>query len=230
MCPAPDLPTAAAPARLSAGREWSIYALVDPRTNAVRYIGWTVNVRRRLCGHLRRARTEHGAHRAGWLRQLMRLGLRPNVQIVERGVGVGWQAAEKKWIANFLATGARLTNKTFGGDGTLGFRPSFSAEHRRRISESKRGGKRPDAVFTAKRMAEGNRGKKMKLSAAERARRRVSLLRIRARGHWMQHASPERLATFAARQAESVTKIWARRTAHQRAQISRKMANVRWQR
>lgn len=110
--------------------EWFIYALVDPRTDAVRYIGKAANLRVRLSAHLRdRASTR----KARWLRTLIREGLRPTLITLEQGAG-DWRPAEQRWIAKFKADGANLTNATLGGEGLLG----ATTETRRKIGEAQR--------------------------------------------------------------------------------------------
>ena len=42
------------------------------------------------------------------------------MDIIETGSGEGWVEAERRWIAFYRASGARLTNDTDGGDGAPG--------------------------------------------------------------------------------------------------------------
>lgn len=92
-----------------------IYALIDPRTTEVRYIGKSIRPRERLANHC----NEQGSSwRNRWLRQLVSLGLRPELAICETLPDDGdWIAAERKWIAQAKAWGWPLTNCTSGGDG-----------------------------------------------------------------------------------------------------------------
>lgn len=102
-------------------RPWSIYALSDPRTGEVRYIGATHRWAR-LSEHLysaKRCRT----HKACWINGLVRLGLRPEMTVVEQGLGDSWAARERYWIDRYRRLGAPLTNHTLGGEGTLGWSP-----------------------------------------------------------------------------------------------------------
>lgn len=100
------------------GRSWSIYALVDPRDRRVRYVGWAYNVQRRLADHIYESRRLQ-THKARWIRQLAACGLTPLVKELETGFGC-WAAAERRWIAQFKAEGADLTNITPGGEGVPG--------------------------------------------------------------------------------------------------------------
>lgn len=114
-----------------------IYGLVDPRTNAVRYVGKTwgsVEKRRRThvnCAHLRKT------HKDYWILQLLNAGTQPDVVVLETCSRVGWQAREMYWIAKLRADGVELTNGTNGGDGNNGI--VFTAEARRKMSEKAKG-------------------------------------------------------------------------------------------
>ena len=56
-------------------------------------------------------------HRATWLRSLLNRGLWPTIETLETGVGVGFEDAERKWIAYFRQQGNDLTNATDGDEG-----------------------------------------------------------------------------------------------------------------
>jgi len=124
-------------------REWVIYALRDPRTKRVRYVGWTVDLARRVRVHLSRSRTEV-TYKGHWLAELVSMGLEPIAEVVERGAG-DWSDAERRWVKHFRDLGEPLTNSTDGGDGTLGFIPT--AETRMRMSRAHLGRRqRPESV------------------------------------------------------------------------------------
>ncbi len=94
----------------------SIYALIDPRDGRIRYVGKSVNPKKRLRAHLRDcplART----HRECWLKGLVDAGLRPQLIILEECEEALWIEREQFWIAHQLAQGCDLTNRTIGGDG-----------------------------------------------------------------------------------------------------------------
>ena len=115
-------------------REWSVYALCDPSTGDERYVGWSFNPKKRLSQHLNSARKGVQTHNAAWLRQLLAMGLRPNIKILQTGTD-NPAHAEIFWIQTLRNRGARLTNLTAGGDGLWG----ASAETRAKISKLKRG-------------------------------------------------------------------------------------------
>lgn len=130
-----------------------IYALSDPRTGAVRYVGWTINLRTRIRDHLKPSRLAGTQRRDRWLKALGSAGLQPSVIILEH-VAADWAAAERKWITHFRREAADLTNLTDGGEGAVGRRHTLDA--RRRMSE-KRKGKKPSplALLRAKEKNSG---------------------------------------------------------------------------
>ncbi len=95
---------------------WVIYVLKDPRTQAVRYVGFTSkNPARRLRAHIEKAAREGGRTlKHKWLASLAECGLAPDLEIAESGVGDTWAEAERRWIAHYRANGARLVNVTDG--------------------------------------------------------------------------------------------------------------------
>jgi predicted Fe-S protein YdhL (DUF1289 family) len=106
---------------MSAPLNWIIYTLKNPRTDEVRYVGWTKRTpAKRLRNHLMESVNGPRTYKNRWLFSLLSIGLRPVIETVESGSGDGWAEAEKRWIARFKAAGARLTNATDGGDGTAG--------------------------------------------------------------------------------------------------------------
>lgn len=96
-----------------------IYGLRCPVENTIRYVGKSVDPRRRLRGHIcaaSRGATDH--HTARWLRRILDAGFKPEI-IVLREVADGerWQEVEREVIASAETNGWRLTNTTAGGEG-----------------------------------------------------------------------------------------------------------------
>lgn len=114
---------------------WYVYTLTDPRTNEVRYVGWTTNLPRRLREHIAEPR-RYRTHKSNWIRSVLADGQKPILIVVETGKGEGWEAVECKWIAAYRAQGCNLTNATDGGNGAL--RRVFTPETRQKISATKR--------------------------------------------------------------------------------------------
>lgn len=104
-------------------RQWEIYALSDPRTSIVRYVGVTFRAKRRFNEHLSRAMRGGKTYRDCWIRSLVNEGVRPLYRVIEHGRGDGWQDRERFWIAHYRLE-CKLTNLTDGGDGTPGLLPS----------------------------------------------------------------------------------------------------------
>ena len=103
----------------------SIYALADPVSSEIRYVGKTRrDPRTRLQDHIRESRKPYRRQRRlwSWVRSLAEA---PTLVILERQPPGGLDAAECAWIAHLTAMGCRLCNMTTGGEGqSLGYQPS----------------------------------------------------------------------------------------------------------
>lgn len=118
----------------------SIYALVDPTTMALRYVGATRNALvKRVGQHLTPEKLARKTLLAAWLRGLVGEGLRPYIMLVEHVAAEGdWRAAEKRRISEFRAEGHDLTNDHEGGTGPDGGW-GWGVESRARLSAAKAG-------------------------------------------------------------------------------------------
>jgi group I intron endonuclease len=116
-----------------------VYSLIDPRDFAIRYVGITKNLGKRLKNHLNNAAirkeiTRGNRHKGAWLHQLRSVGLKPVQSVTEVCASLEEaKEAEKFWIKLFRTTSCPLVNKTDGGEGVTGFR--FTEEQKRKISE-----------------------------------------------------------------------------------------------
>jgi len=135
-----------------------IYVLEDP-DGKVRYVGKTKQKPgHRLSQHFHKALNGGRTHRDCWIASLVKSGFCPVMRVIESIEGNG-SKAERKWISEYRSIGAKLTNATDGGEGTLGAKLSestrckmskartgvvFSEERRRKISEAKKGVKLSD--------------------------------------------------------------------------------------
>lgn len=116
-----------------------IYALLDPRApDAIRYVGFAVNMSKRLSVHMAEAKVERN-HRARWIQKLVREGVRPEMRQLEECAAGSEAEREIYWIAAMRAAGHNLTNSTNGGDGSPGYH--HDAEARAKISAAKTGTK-----------------------------------------------------------------------------------------
>ena len=90
-----------------------IYALTDPRTEQVRYIGKAGNAEARLKQHLKERR---GYPKDCWIKSLIGDGCSPGVFVIEEVLEGDWVEAEIFWIAYFKSIGANLLNLAEGGN------------------------------------------------------------------------------------------------------------------
>lgn len=112
----------------------SIYALIDPRDNQVRYIGFTIRtLDERLKDHLECARLGVRRWVYNWIRQVVSCELTPIIEMLEEVDGVA-KDREVYWIDQGKKNGWKLTNATVGGSGVIGY--VFTDEARKKISKS----------------------------------------------------------------------------------------------
>jgi len=138
-----------------------IYALRDPVSGEIRYIGKSTNPIKRLRTHIEQSHQKN-THKECWIIGLLNIGLKPDIEILEIVSAFSdWEAREKWWIAEGRDLGWRLTNTTDGGDGgattkgksswNAGKHGIFSEDALRRISEANKGKK---SLETRQRMSE----------------------------------------------------------------------------
>lgn len=91
----------------------TIYALTDA-SGDVRYIGKTVNARKRLSVHLSDARRGKRSYTCYWIRSMQTAPIMRPLMVVEEYDGA---EMERRAVAIYRQRGCRLTNVTIGGDG-----------------------------------------------------------------------------------------------------------------
>lgn len=104
---------------LVGGHRWSghpyppdqrVYALVDPRDEAIYYVGHSGQPERRLQRHLWGGEGSN-SDKAAWITELRDLGLRPQLVILEEvAVAETVREREDRWILHHLRRGEPLTN------------------------------------------------------------------------------------------------------------------------
>jgi len=142
-----------------------VYALIDPITNIVRYIG------KSSCGMSRPRNTsgerKGNTRKARWLTKLYRLGKVPEIAIIQRyGSEEDALNGERVWIRRFRETGVDLTNLTDGGDGVCGLQHTESTKQLLRERRAEQPGHR----FTPsqrKHMSDAAKGKKKSIEHRE---------------------------------------------------------------
>ena len=123
-----------------------IYALCDPDTQEVRYVGKTKSIQERYKAHLT-SQSSANTHRKYWIRSLRKQGKKPLIKVLEEVDASIWKERERWWIAEMRQQGARLTNLTDGGEGTNGYK--HTPETKAKISASNTGKKKtlnPDVM------------------------------------------------------------------------------------
>lgn len=112
-----------------------IYALIDPRTNEVRYVGKSNNPKKRYVRHI--SCKDNGKYKNRWIKQLIKINLLPILNIIEECDESKWSEREQCWIKYYRELGCRLTNLTDGGEGSIGYIPT--EETRKKLSDSLKG-------------------------------------------------------------------------------------------
>lgn len=111
-----------------------IYALVDPATSEIRYVGRSSSGLARAKSHSRPSglKTDDYCHR--WIRKLLaETGLRPGIRVVQEfdafdDIDSVLNDAEVYWVSYFRGIGCPLTNTTDGGRGLSGYRHTEEAK------------------------------------------------------------------------------------------------------
>lgn len=164
-----------------------IYTLVDPRTEEIRYVGKTTNLKARAASHWHDVKRKK-SHLYNWIRSLKKRGVRPVVRVIEETDTDHWQDRERYWIDEGYRLGWRLTNATDGGDGGSGRRGwNHTIQTRKKISKANSGkrhhqyGKRvPDEVKA--KISESHIGKKNHFYGKTHSEESRNLMSQRLRG------------------------------------------------
>lgn len=117
-----------------------IYALRDPETLCVRYVGQTNRPSGRRREYLK-PRKAPRYHVDFWIAKLQVKGLHPEfIELEEYEDQASLDAAEERWIRHFRERGCELTNIRPGGNSTRGHRRPDVSESLRRRWETRNGG------------------------------------------------------------------------------------------
>lgn len=114
--------------------KYTIYKLIDPNTNEIRYIGLTFNdLKLRLKSHMSEPGKSHKIH---WIKNLKKQGIRPIIESIEENISTFDEACEREiyYIDYFKSLGCDLTNMNSGGNKNK----KMSEESRKKMSESQK--------------------------------------------------------------------------------------------
>lgn len=93
-----------------------IYTLIDPFSDEIRYIGKSVNPKKRLNKHLSKARKNTKTHKDAWLNSLLKKNSKPILKILFEVPENDWQTTEKSLI-EYYSKSEPLLNILPGGEG-----------------------------------------------------------------------------------------------------------------
>jgi hypothetical protein len=145
-------------------RDPLIYGLFDPRTGELKYVGKAANGLVRCFSHLCPSSLRDRTKKNGWLKSLLKKGLRPEWDVIERAPLESLSEREQFWIAYFKFIGCDLLNMTPGGDGHHG--RIWTPELRAKMSAATRGRPMPkQSPETIAKRAASLRGRKRSLEA-----------------------------------------------------------------
>lgn len=129
-----------------------IYALADPETDEIRYVGKADSVKERFTSHMREAKQGKLSHKCAWIRQVIEKQQIPKLIVLEEVNQNEWKKAEIYYIAEFRKLGHSLTNIAKGGEG---FESGYVQDHLFRLK--KFFGKRYNEAKNSKNFALMNR-------------------------------------------------------------------------
>lgn len=130
-----------------------IYALCDPDTGRVRYVGKADYPKRRFSGHLSESKKD-SSEKALWIRDLISCGLSPGLEILDEVPKIEWEFWEREYIKVFRMLGFSLLNAQEGGGGLI----VHSEVTKQKIRQSLKG--RPKPAWYSSMISERQRGYK----------------------------------------------------------------------
>ena len=112
--------------------KYTIYRLIDPITNEIRYIGLTFNdLNQRLKSH---CSEKSKSHKSNWIQSLRKQGLKPIIESIEDNILSYEEVCDREiyWIEKYKSDGHTLTNMASGGNKNK----KMSDETRKKMSDS----------------------------------------------------------------------------------------------
>lgn len=92
-----------------------VYALVDPRTNRVMYVGQSIDAEYRFRQHCNPEGFDGNRAKSQWIDGLRRAGLAPRLVILREALGPDSDDAERELIAEYRGRGEAELNRADGG-------------------------------------------------------------------------------------------------------------------
>ena len=90
----------------------SVYALVDPRDDIIRYVGVSKTPEVRYKQHMSNSGEGDNSDKAAWIKELKTNGAKPRLSILEKGIPLEEKVErEEDWIRDLVESGVRLLNK-----------------------------------------------------------------------------------------------------------------------
>lgn len=112
--------------------KYTIYKLIDPTTNEIRYIGFTFNtLKQRLRSH---CSEKSKSHKSNWIQKLIADDTKPIIESIEENILTYEECCEKEifYIERYKSEGHRLTNMASGGNKNK----KMSEETRKKMSQA----------------------------------------------------------------------------------------------
>lgn len=218
-----------------------IYGLFCPIEGAVRYIGKSSAVEKRLKAHLYSADRSGRTHKQRWLARVLAVGLKPSLVILEEVDESSWQEAEIRWIAKARNEGWPLTNSTRGGDGASPLNPEdleakkirmANPETRRKMSEAAKA-RWSDPEKRAKGAAalksEGRRNKAREQALARATPEYRQMMSDKSRACWADPEKRARIVSGITQETREAVSASSKRMWEQAGdgKASRMLANLR---
>jgi group I intron endonuclease len=150
--------------------KYTIYKLIDPITNEIRYIGLTFNdLKQRLKSH---CSEKSKSHKSNWVQSLKKQGLKPVIESIEDNILSYDEVCEREifYINKYKSEGHRLTNMASGGNKNK----KMSDETRKKMSDSAKNRSFKLVLSDDTKILISEKAKKRFESESEREKLRIS--------------------------------------------------------
>lgn len=175
------------------GRIAKIYALTDPRSGVIRYVGKSNDPNKRFRSHVKT--TDTSTRKGAWLTALRKAGIKPLLSILETCDKRSWEEAERFWIAHFRVTLYNIDAGGLGGDrvaestkkklsALARARGPLSESVKLKISQNGIGSQKVDTAYRERR--------RQKTLAAWRDPEKRARLLLRNKARWLDPAQKEK--------------------------------------